>query len=104
MPDPADVEEADLIQIGRMRIKQLAQVPMLVQENGELKRQLAECRARAFNTPEYRDSVRRCCEACNELADLRKLVDELRGQLAIARKGGGYPPPDYEVPRPVYEE
>jgi hypothetical protein len=104
-------EEVDLIQLGHMRIKELAQVPLLVQENGRLKKELAECKARAFNTPEYRDTMRRCCDACNELADLRKLVDELRldnaglrTQLALANKGGGFPPPDYEVPKPVYEE
>ena len=96
----------ELITLGRDRIKQIAEVPKMAATIANLKKELAECRAKAFNTPEYQDVVRRCCESCNENADLRKMVDEYRSDNDRLRKllasataqgfqlgTGGYPPP-----------
>jgi hypothetical protein len=95
--------DIDMVELGRERLRALKEVPGVVRENNELKRQLAELRVAGQNNPQYRDLQRRCCDACNENADLRKLVGELRAEIA-ALKGGGFPPPGYDVPKPVYEE
>lgn len=93
---------ADLLEVGRERIRMAREAPGMADQIIKLQAQLAECRSQMFNTPQVRDLQRRCCDACNENRDLRKLVDELKAENADLRRqlgaadsaGGGYPPPD----------
>lgn len=92
---------ADLVELGRQRLAMMKSAPSMAEQIVKLQADLAACRGNGFNTPQYRDLQRRCCDECNRNGILNKLVGELKAENADLRRrleaaeraGGGYPPP-----------